>query len=77
MRHWSSEAATRPDLPPQARSALTALADVEHRFAVEREHLSGWKGPTPARARLMSHLEARNRKDREALLQRVAHLAAR
>jgi hypothetical protein len=54
-----------------------ALADVDQRYSVEREHLLAWQGPGRARERLIAQLEARYRKDREALVRHVAHLYVR
>jgi hypothetical protein len=65
------------DQPTKVQSALMALADVDQRYSVEREHLLAWQGPGRARERLIAQLEARYRKDREALVRHVAHLYVR
>ena len=59
------------DTSPKVRSALLALADVDHRYAVECEYLTGWQGPTPAMERLVSELEAHYRKRRAVLVERL------
>ena len=61
-------------LAPEIRSTLAALAEVEARYVGDRECLEGWSGPTAIRLRLLDHLEARHRQERQALVQHLAEL---
>jgi phosphodiesterase/alkaline phosphatase D-like protein len=65
------------DLSPEIQSALTALSDIEARYASDRESLEGWNGPEAARERLLNLLEARHRREREPLVQHLAELHQR
>jgi hypothetical protein len=62
------------DLTPEIQSTLAALADVETRYAIERERLDDLMGPTPLKTRLLARLEARHQGDRMPLVQRLADL---
>ncbi len=62
------------DLSPEIRSALAALAGVENRYEIDQECLKGWQGPEAVRQRLLDHLEARHKREREPLVQRLAEL---
>jgi hypothetical protein len=62
------------DLAPEIRSTLAALAEVETRYESDRECLEGWSGSNAIRLRLLSHLEARHRRERQPLVQQLAAL---
>jgi hypothetical protein len=62
------------DLAPAIRSTLAALAEVETRYEGDRERLEGWSGPKAIRLRLLDHLEARHRQERQPLVQQLAEL---
>src|SRR3954470_24736731 len=64
----------RDDLLPALQSALSALADLETRYEMERDHLEGWSGPEEVKARLVAALEAGWRRDREPNLARLDRL---
>ncbi len=51
--------------------------DVDQRYAVECEYLAKWQGPSPERARLMREIEARYRKNKEAVAKPFVHLPGR
>lgn len=50
---------------------------VDQRYAVECEYLANWQGPSPERARLMREIEARYRKNREAVAKPFVYLPGR
>lgn len=62
------------DLGPEIQRALSALADVETRYEVERERMKRWTGPTAWKDRVRAGIEARYMRDREPLVQRLADL---
>jgi hypothetical protein len=62
------------DLAPEIRSTLAALAEVETRYESDRECLEGWSGSNAIRLRLLSHLEARHRRERQPLIELLAEL---
>ena len=53
------------DLTPEIRDALAALTEVDARYKDDRKCLEGWAGPRAVRLRLLDHLEARHRRDRQ------------
>ncbi len=61
-------------LTQQLQDALAAVADMETRYAVDRERLRQWQGPEALKQRLSGELEARRRKDRQALDERLDEL---
>ena len=58
-------------LTRQLQDALAAVADMETRYAVDRERLTQWQGPEALKQSLSSELETRRRKDRQALDERL------
>jgi hypothetical protein len=64
----------RSDLAPEIQSTLAALAEVEARYESDRECLEGWSGSNAIRLRLLDHLEARHRQERQPLVQQLAAL---
>jgi hypothetical protein len=61
-------------LSPDIQIALAALSDIEARYASDRESLDSWCGAEAARKRLLDLLDARHRREREPLVQRLAEL---
>ena len=59
------------------QNALMTLADADQRYAVKLEYLVNWRGPGPARTRLMREIEARQQKAQEALARRSNYLPGR
>ena len=59
---------------PAMQSALAALADLDTRYEIERDHLEGWSGPDEVKERLMAALEAGWRRERESLVGRLTRL---
>lgn len=62
------------DLSPDIQSALAVLSDIEARYESDRESLESWSGPEAVRKRLLDLLDARHRREREPLVQRLAEL---
>jgi hypothetical protein len=62
------------DLTPDIQHALATLADVETRFEIDRERLRGLSGPEGWKDRVRAAIEARYRREREPLVQRLADL---
>ena len=65
---------TVEDLTSEIQRTLALLADVETRYELERELLSRSLGPPSWEDRVRCALEARRRRDREPLAQRLADL---
>ncbi len=65
------------DPSPEVQSTLTAMADIDQRYAVECEYLAGWQGPSPERTRLMREIQAHYQKNKEALAHRIVHFPGR
>ena len=61
-------------LSPDIQSALAVLSDIEARYESDRESLESWSGPEAIRKRLLDLLEARHKREREPLVQRLAEL---
>ncbi len=73
MRDITIEGASQPpvsDRPLHDQSAPMTLTDGDQHYAVECEYLVGWQGPSPARARLIREIQARDRKIKETLARR-------
>ena len=64
-------------LSPDIKSALAVLSDIEARFESDRESLDSWSGPEAIRKRLLDLLDARHKREREPLVQRLAELHQR
>jgi hypothetical protein len=62
------------DLTPDIQRAQATLADVETPFEIDRKRLSELSGPEGWNKRVRAALEARYRRDREPLVQRLADL---
>src|SRR4051794_24413050 len=58
---------TRDDLLADWRSTLAALADIETRYEMERDHLESWSGPAEVKDHLLAELEHCHRASRERL----------
>ena len=61
-------------LSPEIQSALAVLSDIEARYESDRESLESWSGPEAIRKRLLDLLDARHKREREPLVQRLAEL---
>ena len=62
------------DLLPGLQRALAALADLDARFEIERDHLESWSGPKREKQRLLTELEQIHRAAREPYAMQVAEL---
>src|SRR3954454_10393186 len=55
------------DLLPDLQRTLAALADIETRYEIERDHLESWSGPVEVKRHLLAELEQCHRANRERL----------
>ncbi len=53
------------DLLPQLQQTLATLADLQHRYEIERDYLEGWSGPSEVKDYLLAELEQCHRANRE------------
>jgi hypothetical protein len=56
------------DLLPNLQHTLAALADIETRYEIERDHLARWAGSGEEKDRLLAELEQCYRANRERLV---------
>ena len=59
------------DLLPNLQHTLAALADIETRYEIERDHLARWAGSGEVKDRLLAELEQCYRANRERLASRL------
>ena len=69
---WSPD-----DLLHELQITLAALADIECRFARDRERIEQWFGSETTRARLRAERESRRGREREPYLQKLDELQDR
>ena len=62
------------DLLPNLQHTLAALADIETRYEIERDHLARWAGSGEVKDRLLAELEQCYRANRERLASRLEGL---
>ncbi len=63
-------------LTGEVQTALAVLADIETRFAIDRERLDRWTGPAAVKARLMTDLQRRREAERGPVMRRLTDLQA-
>ena len=62
------------DLLPNLQHTLAALADIETRYEIERDHLVRWAGSGEVKDRLLAELEQCYRANRGRLVSRLEGL---
>jgi hypothetical protein len=62
------------DLLPELQRVLAALADLDLRYEVERDHLEDWSGPEVVKQQLVAELEQSHTDEREPYAVRLAEL---
>ena len=62
------------DLLPEVQSVLAALADLEIRYEIERDHLEDWSGPEEVKQQILDDLEQGYRAEREPYAVRLTEL---
>ena len=62
------------NLLPQLQATLAAVADLEARYDIEREQLTGRSESEAVRTQVAADLEARFQAEREPFVQRLAEL---
>ncbi|KAA2238364.1 hypothetical protein [Salinarimonas soli] len=63
-------------LTGEVQTALAVLADIETRFAIDRERLDRWAGPDAVKAHLVSDLHRRREAERGPVMRRLSDLQA-
>jgi hypothetical protein len=64
-----------PDgLLAELQTTLAALADLEVRYATDRERLEAWDGPDAIKKKFAAQLEERHQRDRKLYVERLAEL---
>ena len=73
--HCDPRAAIYPaDLQPALQDTLAILADIDFRFAQQREQLAFWHGPESDKESLADELDREHRRAREPYVQMLAEL---
>ena len=62
------------DLLPNLQHTLAALADIETRYEIERDHLARWAGSGEVKDRVLAELEQCYRANQERLVARLEGL---
>ena len=62
------------DLLADWQRTLAALADIETRYEMERDHLESWSGPAEVKDHLLAELEQCHRANRERLVLQLERL---
>ena len=65
------------DRLPELQVTLAALADVEVRQDSDRESLEAWERPDAMKRHFLAQLKERHTREREELVERLAHLQYR
>jgi hypothetical protein len=63
-------------LTGEVQTALAVLADIETRFAIDRERLERWTGPASVKAHLVNDLLRRRETERGPVMRRLTDLQA-
>ena len=78
VRPEYGEAPIYPDsFLPELQHALAALADIEIRYEIERDHLESGSVPRAIKESLLAELEQRHRADRELMVTYLQELRRR